>query len=86
MKLPFLISCKKTTYLISKQQETKNTFKEKVQLFIHLFICNVCSLYKKQSNYILMLLKQKSQEPHHLTQDAKQKIKTKVDEAINNNN
>lgn len=82
MKYPFYISCKKATYLVSKQQEAELTAKESTQLFVHLFVCDVCKLFKTQTNQILNLLKQKKQEQHILNDNAKQKIKIKIDEVI----
>ena len=77
----FNISCKKATYLISKKQESKLYIGESVQLFIHLFICDVCKLFKVQTNYILKNIHQ-HHENHQLTDAAKQAIANKVNEAI----
>ncbi|MFY7964789.1 MAG: hypothetical protein ACOVO1_07815 [Chitinophagaceae bacterium] len=82
MKYPFYIPCKKATYLISKQQETKLTVKEKIQLSVHLFVCSVCKLFKKQTNQVLNLLKHKKNNTPVLNENAKQKIKIKLDEVI----
>ena len=77
----FNISCKKATYLISKKQESKLAIGERLQLFIHLFICDVCKLFKIQTAYILKNIHQH----HHtetLTAAAKEKIAVVVKEEI----
>ena len=80
----FNISCKKATYLISKKQEQGSlAIGESLQLFIHLFICDVCKLFKIQTTYILKNIHQH----HHaetLTVAAKEKIAVVVKEEISN--
>jgi hypothetical protein len=46
------ISCKEATLLICKEQDKAISFREKVQLKIHLFICSICTLFYKQSNLL----------------------------------
>lgn len=45
-------SCKKTSELIDKQQLTKLTAKEKMQLQVHKSMCKTCSAYEHQSKVI----------------------------------
>lgn len=51
------ITCKESSFLISKRQETRLSFGEKVQLNLHLAVCGTCNLFKKQTDYITSLLK-----------------------------
>ncbi len=46
------ITCLKATYLSSKKEEGKTTFKENVQLKIHHTICDSCKFFAKQTSYI----------------------------------
>ena len=80
----FNISCAKATYLISKKQECKLGFGENFQLAMHIAICDVCKLFKTQVNYIIKCSKNHTHQEHHLSHQAKQSIKTKVNEAISN--
>ena len=80
------ISCKHATFLISKQQETKLSLINKMQLMLHLAICNVCKLYKKQTAYFLQKIKNNSTEDTKLSQTAKDKIKKVVEQVITENN
>ena len=43
-----MINCKKATELISKGLDDNLTLAEKIQLNIHLFICEFCEQFKKQ--------------------------------------
>ena len=80
------ISCKHATFLISKQQETKLSLINKMQLMWHLAICNVCKLYKKQTAYFLQKIKNSRTEDTKLSQTAKDKIKKIVEQVITENN
>jgi hypothetical protein len=78
----FNISCAKATYLLSKKQESGLAVAERIQLAIHITICDVCKLFKIQITYITKCSKNQSQEEHYLSSKAKQSIKAKVDEVI----
>ena len=80
------ISCKHATFLISKQQETKLSLINKMQLMWHLAICNVCKLYKKQTAYFLQKIKNSRTEDTKLSQTAKDKINKVVEQVITENN
>ena len=56
------ISCKDATLLTSKKQHNVLSFKEAIQLKIHLAICTMCSLFSKQSNLIHEHLKKMHDE------------------------
>ena len=79
----FNISCARATYLISKKQECGLGIGERLQLTIHITICDVCKVFKIQINYIIKCSKNHSKEEHYLSSKAKQSIKAKVDEVIN---
>lgn len=83
MKSQFNISCKESSFLISKQQETRLSTGERVKLFIHLCICDSCKLFKKQTNLILSVLSNKknsSPTDKKLTAAAKEKMAKKLEE------
>jgi anti-sigma factor ChrR (cupin superfamily) len=49
-KLNFIwLSCKKATFLVSKKEEGKLTPVERIQLKMHLGICDFCTRFQKQS-------------------------------------
>ena len=43
------LTCKKATYLMSKQEEGKLTPVEKIQLRLHLSVCRFCERFRKQT-------------------------------------
>lgn len=49
LKNKILLTCKDATLLTCKEQEGAISFKERIQLKIHLLICAMCSLFYKQS-------------------------------------
>ena len=53
-----IYNCKKATFLIDKKLTGRITFREHVELRIHLFGCSVCKLYGKQSRMINEMVQQ----------------------------
>ena len=51
-------NCKKATFLIEKKMIDKLTFREKIELRIHLAGCSVCRLYQQQSEMINEMVQQ----------------------------
>jgi len=46
------ISCKKATYLLSKKEENKLSWLEKIKLRGHLAICSLCRKFEQQAGLI----------------------------------
>jgi len=75
MSLKPTINCKEASFLISKQQETTLSLYEKLQLRLHLSVCDACRLFQIQTNSILKLLRQNKQKPYKsLSQHSKRKL------------
>lgn len=72
------IDCKHATYLISKQQETKLSFLDKLKLKLHIKVCACCSLFYKQMDQIASLLKLKPKENITLSKTKKQEIEIEL--------
>jgi hypothetical protein len=51
-------NCKKATFLIDKKLMGRITFREHIELRIHLFGCSMCRLYSKQSHIINKMVQQ----------------------------
>ena len=45
-------NCKQATFLIEKKSITRLSFREVIELRIHLYGCSFCRIYKKQSRVI----------------------------------
>ncbi len=52
-----ILSCKRATFYIEKSHAKRLSFIERVQLRMHLAICDKCAEYKKQSALIEAALK-----------------------------
>ncbi len=70
------INCKHATYLISKQQETKLSFFDKLKLKLHMKACGCCSLFFKQINQFTNMLKLKPPKNISLSNDKKEVMRT----------
>ena len=71
-----IYNCKQATLLIEKKQLAKLSFRESIELRIHLAGCSMCKLYKKQSHMISTMVLQ-------LYHDSMQQTSTaKLDEAF----
>ncbi len=55
-----MISCKRATELLSQQMEEKLSLKEEFALKLHLFICEFCEQFKKQSLHLRSVFKEQS--------------------------
>jgi hypothetical protein len=84
-----LYNCKKATLLVEKKAFTKITFREEIELRIHLLGCNVCALYKKQSKMINDRILQlyngggNGAKEYHLNDTYKKQMQDKIDEELN---
>lgn len=47
-----MINCHQATFLISKREEGKLSFSERVHLAMHLAMCKFCKLFEKQTAFI----------------------------------
>ena len=79
-----LLSCKKASELIDKKSVIKLSRKEKIQLHIHVSMCDGCKAYQKQSKLIDTLLHKhiRNNDEKTVTQfinkDLKQQINSKL--------
>lgn len=81
-----MITCKESTFLISKKQQDKLTLGEKVKLQFHLMMCKYCRRFDAQISFIqkaiLRLRKKIEQQSTDITLSQAQKEKIK--EALKN--
>ncbi|TWI97131.1 hypothetical protein JN11_03591 [Mucilaginibacter frigoritolerans] len=47
-----IYNCKQATFLIDKKATSRLSFREMIELRIHLYGCSFCRIYKKQSRMI----------------------------------
>ena len=72
-----MLGCDQASFLVSKQQETKLSLKEAIQLKMHLMACKMCRHFEDQSQFMQDNMKELACE-----QDGKQ---AKMDDVDKNN-
>ena len=50
--MKMMITCEQASFLIDKEQYTPLSFREKMDLKMHLLTCKFCRLYKVESHFI----------------------------------
>jgi len=80
-------NCRQATYLIEKRQITRLSFREAIELRIHLAGCTMCKLYKKQSliinNMVQQLFHDSMKKELHLDDDFKKELQDKIEAELN---
>ena len=73
-----ILSCKKATALLGKREVLPLSFKEKIQLKLHIYVCKACNAYENQSvtmdHTLTKLSNRQSSEKRTLKPALKQKI------------
>ena len=79
-----IFNCRKATLLLDKREFAKLTFREAIELRIHLYKCGVCKLYGQQTHIINSMVQQlfKNQE-YRLDDSFKQELQNRIDEELN---
>jgi len=81
-------NCKQATFLIEKKMIRKLTFREMIELRIHLAGCSVCVLYGKQSRVINQMVQElfrNSMKPEiRLDDNFKKELQERIEEELNN--
>lgn len=80
-----VLSCHKATFLIEKSYDKPLSFIDKLQLSIHLKICDKCAGYQKQSLLIERVIKSNRQQISNtsdfkLSNDSKTRIQRAMEE------
>ena len=82
-----IYNCKQATLLIEKKQIKPLSFRETIELRIHLAGCSMCQLYKKQSHVINIMVQQlfhdSMQTTVTLDDDFKKELQDRIEEELN---
>ena len=84
-----LYNCKKATLLVEKRAFSKITFREEIELRIHLLGCSACLLYKKQSKMINDKIQKlyngegNDAEAYQLNDADKKRMQDKIEKELN---
>ncbi len=88
-KRTIITNCEKATFLIEKQQASKISFIEMIFLKIHLAVCSVCRIYKKQSFIISQvahkLFRPSTHTSFKLDDESKKEMQHRIDEKMGGN-
>jgi hypothetical protein len=78
-------NCHKATFLIEKKQIGTITFREKIELKIHLTGCVICRIFQQQSILINRTVKDLFQHRQmKLEDDFKKQLQRRIDEELTN--
>ena len=82
-------NCEKATFLIEKKLISKITFREQIELGIHLLGCSVCRIYQKQTGKINEMVRQLFHNAEnadiHLDENFKKDLQDRIEEELNKN-
>jgi hypothetical protein len=74
-----IIPCREATRLISQAMERKLTWRESIQLKLHLAVCELCQMFAKQIRGLHELLgSYHPQEEERLSPESKAQLKEKL--------
>lgn len=78
------LSCQQASILVSKSQETKISFKDKLSLKAHLMVCSMCNDFKVQTDSMLKAFENRestafsSSVNHEMSVQKKEAIQTLI--------
>jgi len=82
-------NCRKATFLIEKKLIGHITFREHIELRIHLAGCTVCRIYQKQtikiSEMVRELFHDSDNTDRHLDDDFKRDMQERIEDELNKN-
>lgn len=84
-----IYNCKQATFLIEKRELTKLSFREVIELRIHLYGCSFCRLYSKQSvvinKMVQQLFRNSMQSDIRLDDEFKRELQGRIEDEMNKN-
>lgn len=83
-----IYDCEKATFLIEKKLGSRITFREQMELSIHLIGCKVCRIYQHQSGRINEMVRQlfhQQANDNKLDDEFKKDLQNRIEEEINKN-
>ena len=82
-----IYNCKQATFLIEKKSIKRLSFRETVELRIHLYGCSFCRLFSKQSKVINEMVQElfhnSMQSNIRLDDDFKKELQDRIEEELN---
>lgn len=82
-----IYNCRQATFLIEKKEISRLSFREMIELRIHLYGCGFCRLYKKQSRVInemvQELFRSSMKSNFRLDTNFKKELQERIEEELN---
>jgi hypothetical protein len=82
-----IYNCKQATFLIDKKATSRLTFREMIELRIHLYGCSFCRIYKKQSRMINEMVQELFRSAFKpgkkLDENFKNELQERIEEELN---
>ncbi len=87
----FMLSCKQASQLISQSLDLQLSLSNRLQLRLHLFVCNACTRFNFQLNQLRVAVRRIRQDTENdstvqLPLDAKARIANGINSAIESKN
>lgn len=78
-----MIACKDATLLCSKQAELRLSFRERMQLKIHLLLCKPCRYFSKQVSLLLQSYRKfAEQQSATWSEESKEALQKKINDLL----
>lgn len=71
-----MISCKEAAHICTKKQYEEATWKERIQLFLHLVVCKTCTAFSRKNAQLTSLCKKAHLQ--RLSDEEKQQMKIRL--------
>jgi len=79
-----IYNCRQATLLLEKREFVSLSFRETVELRIHLYGCSVCKLYGKQTQMINSMVQQLFKTTEYKLDDSfKQELQERIEQELN---
>jgi hypothetical protein len=80
-------NCKQATFLVDKKATSRLSFREMIELRIHLYGCSFCRIYKKQSRVINEMVQElfhsSMKRDSKLNEEFKNELQERIEEELN---
>ena len=79
-----IYNCRQATLLLEKREFVSLSFRETMELRIHLYGCSVCKLYGKQTQMINSMVQQLFKTTEYKLDDSfKQELQERIEQELN---
>ncbi len=77
-----MLRCREITQLVSESMERELPFRQRMQVWMHLAMCRVCSAFARQIRALRTVIRVKSELSEPVTDDPEARLSTEARERI----